>query len=156
MLIKKVISGGQTGADRLGLEVAKEMGIETGGHAPKNYKTEIGNDNSLKEFGLIEDFSYYYSSRTEKNVKNSNGTVIFGDISSAGSKETIKYITKHRKPYVTNPTPDELNNFINENNVEILNVAGNRASKLNIKQLHSIVDTLRECFKLNRNDNTGS
>jgi len=36
-MVEKVISGGQTGVDRMGLEVAKELGIPTGGTAPPNY-----------------------------------------------------------------------------------------------------------------------
>ena len=32
--ITRIISGGQTGADRAGLAAAYELGIETGGHCP--------------------------------------------------------------------------------------------------------------------------
>ena len=43
--ITKVISGGQTGVDTIGLQVAKELGIETGGTAPKGFLRETGIDN---------------------------------------------------------------------------------------------------------------
>ena len=36
----KIISGGQTGVDRLALDVAKSLNIATGGTAPKGYLTE--------------------------------------------------------------------------------------------------------------------
>jgi hypothetical protein len=146
-MVKKVISGGQSGADRIGLEIARELGIETGGTAPKNYKTENGCDLSLKEFGLVEDESSDYNPRTEKNVINSDGTVIFGDIKSPGSKVTISFLKTHNKKYIINPTADELKNFINENNIQILNVAGNRGSKLNLAQVHTIKTTLIEGLK---------
>ena len=47
-LIKKLISGGQTGADRAGLEAAESLGIETGGWAARGFQTTGGKDVSLK------------------------------------------------------------------------------------------------------------
>ena len=41
-MIEKIISGGQTGIDQLALEIAIELGIETGGTAPPNFMTEDG------------------------------------------------------------------------------------------------------------------
>ena len=147
VMVKKVISGGQTGVDRFGLEIAKELGIETGGTAPKNYKTENGCDLSLKEFGLVEDTSSDYDSRTEKNIINSDGTVIFGDVKSPGTKLTIKLLKRHNKKYVENPTVEELKHFISENNIVVLNVAGNRKSKLNLAQMNTIKTVLKESLK---------
>lgn len=146
-MVKKVISGGQTGVDRFGLEIAKELGLETGGTAPKNYKTENGCDLSLKEFGLVEDTSSNYDSRTEKNILDSDGTVIFGDVKSLGTKLTIKLLKQHAKKYIENPTIDELKNFITDNNIKILNVAGNRKSKLNLAQMNTIKTVLKESLK---------
>ena len=42
MAIKKIISGGQTGADRAALDVAIELGIPHGGWIPKGRKAEDG------------------------------------------------------------------------------------------------------------------
>lgn len=152
-MLKKVISGGQQGTDRLGLEVARELGIETGGIAPKGYRTESGSDLTLKDFGLTEDEKTTYNSRTEKNVINSDGTLLLGNMESPGSKKTIEYLVKHNKDYIINPTVLELNNFIKSNNIETLNVAGNRASKLTMGKIYEIVHILREGFKMNINDN---
>ena len=41
-MIEKIISGGQTGADRAALDVAIELGIPHGGWIPKGRKTEDG------------------------------------------------------------------------------------------------------------------
>ncbi len=41
-MIEKIISGGQTGGDRAGLDVAIELGIPHGGLIPKGRKTEEG------------------------------------------------------------------------------------------------------------------
>jgi arsenate reductase-like glutaredoxin family protein len=147
-MLKKVISGGQTGVDRLGLEVARMFGIDTGGTAPKNFKTENGPDYTLRTiYGLIEDDSEDYNSRTEKNVIDSNGTVLFGNMVSPGSKNTIKFIKKHEKPYKDNPTVEELITFIKENDIKILNVAGNRGSKLNLAQKDQFRKILENAFK---------
>jgi hypothetical protein len=152
-MLKKVISGGQTGVDRLGLSAAKVCGFETGGTAPKGYKTETGNNPTLKEdFGLLEDKSYLYTNRTEKNVTDSDGTVLFGDITSAGSKMTIGFIKKHDKPYIENPSSDELKTFIVENNIETLNVAGNRGSKLTDTQIVKIATVLSNTFNELKNN----
>jgi len=152
--VVKIISGGQTGVDRLGLEIAKELGIETGGVAPKNYKTEKGADPSLKEFGLSEDESSEYNSRTEKNVKASDATVIFGDATSAGTKLTISLLKKNNKPYIINPSAKQLSDFLKDNNVKVLNVAGNRGSKLSASQVEKYKNTLRTALQTPQLDTT--
>lgn len=40
--LKKIISGGQTGADRAGLDIAMELNIHVGGWCPKGRKSEDG------------------------------------------------------------------------------------------------------------------
>ena len=53
--VTKIISGGQTGVDTIGLQVAKELGIETGGKAPKGFLREKGIDNEdIASYGLEE------------------------------------------------------------------------------------------------------
>ena len=42
MTIKKIVSGGQTGADQAALDVAIRYGIAHGGWVPKGRKTEAG------------------------------------------------------------------------------------------------------------------
>ncbi|MFZ8324119.1 YpsA SLOG family protein, partial [Staphylococcus aureus] len=42
MKLKKVISGGQTGADQAGLRAGKAAGLETGGMVPKGCLTDDG------------------------------------------------------------------------------------------------------------------
>ncbi len=146
--ILKVISGGQSGIDKMGLEVAKSLGIETGGTAPLDYWTENGTDKTLKAFGLIEGGSRYYPIRTMLNISNSDCTVIFGNISSPGSRQTIKFCNDEKKPYIVNPTIEELVKFINSNKCKTLNVAGNRASKISDDNLEIYSSILKEALKL--------
>lgn len=138
----RIISGGQTGIDRMALEVATELNINTGGYAPKGYRTELGLDKSLAAYGLREHPSSNYNHRTEVNVMLSDGTIIFGNQESSGTKKTIEFLDKHHKPYLINPTADEINKFIQ--NKLVLNVAGNRGSKLTENQLEFYRQTLKE------------
>lgn len=130
-MLQKIISGGQTGADRGGLEAGAILGTKTGGTAPLNFMTENGSDESLKRFGLIEgeyDFKIY-PKRTIKNIEDSDGTVWFGNKNSRGGILTIKTAYRLLKFVIINPTPNELYNWLNHHNISILNVAGNRESK---------------------------
>ena len=72
---EKIISGGQTGADRAALDFAIKYFIPHGGWIPKGRLTEEGRlDDKYK---LKEMPTGSYPARTEKNVKDSDGTLIF-------------------------------------------------------------------------------
>jgi hypothetical protein len=63
-MIKKIISGGQTGADRAALDVAIKLNIPHGGWIPKGRKTE---DGTLPEkYQLKEMPTSSYPARTDK------------------------------------------------------------------------------------------
>lgn len=128
----KVISGGQTGADRAGLDAAKAAGLPTGGYAPSNFWTERGPDPSLKALGLQAGGSLAW--RTEQNVVCSDATVVFQTHSSPGSNMTAAVAAQHGKPIVVlnpwNPGSDEdLRHFLRIYRPRTLNVAGHRESK---------------------------
>jgi len=142
-MLKKVVSGGQTGADYGGLIIADLCNLETGGWAPPNFMTERGPDYNLEEYNLkawelISDspnkLLMGYLERTEANVRDSDATVIIAsNFESKGSVATLRYIKKHKKPHFmvdfnNPPNYDDLKNFIEDNNVNTLNVAGNRES----------------------------
>ncbi len=127
-MIRKIISGGQTGGDFGGLLAGKKLGIETGGTAPKGYRTDIGPNQTLKDFGLVEHSDWQYKPRTIENVKNSQGTLWFGDVNSPGAKLTLGTCKKLGKPYIINPIEEAFKRWIEWNKIEVLNVAGNRES----------------------------
>lgn len=130
-MIEKLISGGQSGADRAGLEVARALGIPTGGTAPKGYRTEYGSDLDLRDvFGLSESASADYSVRMLANVREADGTVIFGTL-TGGAELTRNYCEVLGKPCAVNPSGVALLDFLTKLRVRIrvLNVAGNRHSK---------------------------
>jgi hypothetical protein len=145
--ISKVISGGQTGVDQLGLEVAQELGIPTGGTAPRHFRTETGPEDRLRAFGLTEHTSWHYAARTKANVVQSDGTVLFGDVTQTGTQKTLLLCQKKNKPCLINPTDGELRDWLVINNVNVLNVAGNRGSQLSDEQLTQYRQVLRDGLK---------
>ncbi len=70
----KIISGGQTGADRAALDAARQRDLPHGGWLPKGRRTEDGPLG--QEYRLQEMDSYRYEDRTGKNVVESDGTLI--------------------------------------------------------------------------------
>jgi hypothetical protein len=137
--VLKIISGGQTGADQGGLKAAKELGIPTGGCAPKGYKTEKGpNMDLMKTYMLHQSSSSSYNPRTEENVSKSDATIIFSAVNSPGSALTENVCKSKGKPFMSvdpyNSNPEEIGSFISGIYEEkgrkiIINVAGNRESK---------------------------
>ncbi len=135
-MIKKIISGGQTGADLGALDAAIKYGLPHGGWLPKGRKTEAGP--LPKEYKLQKMSSTSYPKRTERNVIDSDGTVIIthGELTS-GSKLTDKLAEKHLRPCLhvdlnktlTFIAASIINAWIEIHKIEILNVAGSRASK---------------------------
>jgi hypothetical protein len=127
-----VISGGQTGADIAGIKTAKKCGLKTGGYIPRGFLTLDGNKPEYKKmYELQETATYRYPERTELNAKTSDGTIWFGQNKwSAGKQCTFKFIKKHKKPYLDLdvdklPDPEQVVKWIQDNNIKILNIAGN-------------------------------
>ncbi len=73
-MIKKIISGGQTGADQAGLDAAIKLDIPHGGWIPKGRLTE--NSPLPDKYQLDEMPTISYIDRTEQNVVDSDGTLI--------------------------------------------------------------------------------
>ena len=141
--LRKIISGGQTGVDELGLKAGSEIGYETGGTMPKGFRTDAGDEYGktvATKYGLEEHVERSYKPRTVQNVVDSDGTVIFtvvnkqGRIDSKGSRLTRNTAEQKKKPYIINPTSDELAKWLLNNKIKTLNIAGNRMSILKRKE----------------------
>lgn len=119
----------------MGSAWAMERGIAYGGWCPKGRKAEDGPID--ERYMLKETPRADYLQRTEWNLRDSDGTVIFtiAEVLSGGSKATADFAAKHGKPWLhLHPTAKEsaaerLRTFMRENQVKILNVAGTRGSK---------------------------
>ena len=125
--LRRVISGGQTGVDQAGLYVAHYLGFLTGGTAPKGWRTDDGPmEEVLKGYGLRESNSFTYGARTRANVVQSDGTVWFGNPKSPGGRLTLRLCCDYERPYLVNPTWQELREWLVQREIVTLNVAGNR------------------------------
>ena len=132
----KIVSGGQTGADRAALDWAIKRGNPQGGWCPKGRKAEDGPIDI--HYQLNETPRADYLQRTEWNVRDSDGTVIFSiaESLSGGSKKTVEFAKRHSKPVLhvskANGIPaaaEMLRRFCEQHSIGVLNVAGPRASK---------------------------
>jgi len=134
-MLRKVVSGGQTGVDRAGLDAAVNAGFPIGGYCPKG---RLAEDGTIPEkYPLIEmdtPESYY---RTEKNVQDSDGTLILnkGELSE-GTRLTHDFAVKHGKPSLIVLLdaeevikPEHVVRWIEGQLISTLNVAGPRESK---------------------------
>jgi hypothetical protein len=93
----RVISGGQTGADRGALEAAIELGIQHGGHCPAGRRAEDGR--IPDRYRLVETESADYAVRTERNVLGADGTLLVTrGAPTGGSALTAALARKHNRP----------------------------------------------------------
>jgi len=132
MVLKKVISGGQTGVDRAALDAALCAGIPAGGYCPRGRLSEDGTIPS--RYPLIETESRKYRVRTEMNVLESDGTLIISSGTlSGGTKLTAEFAQRHKRPFlvVHMDALDEIReavSWIISNSIQVMNVAGPRES----------------------------
>ena len=136
IMISKVTSGGQTGADQAALDVAIKLNIPHGGWIPKGRKTESGK--LSEKYQLQEMLTASYPKRTEQNVLDSDATLIIshGKL-NGGSALTRTLAKKHNRPWVhidmvrfsVSDAAKAVRSWVERNNIQILNVAGPRGSK---------------------------
>ena len=97
--LKKIISGGQVGADMGGLLAGKRMKIETGGTAPRGFMTVNGRNQKLQsEYQLTElnirgkkSLSQMYVLRSRCYVEDSDGTIAFRYRKGPGTDKSIGF-----------------------------------------------------------------
>jgi hypothetical protein len=130
----KILSGGQTGVDRAALDFALKNNIVCGGWCPKDRLAEDGK--IPDKYPLKEAAAKSYSWRTELNVRDSDASLVIssGEIGN-GTELTIKLAVSMQKPLMLidldrkdDFLEEKFNNWLAENNVEILNIAGPRES----------------------------
>jgi hypothetical protein len=135
-MIERIISGGQTGADRAALDCAIAFDIEHGGWCPKGRLSEDGViDHRYK---LWEMPNSNYRKRTRQNVIDSDATLILnlGKL-DGGTLKTQEFAIQHGKPFLVVQLDDSANGdpletalvWLRNHTPHILNVAGPRESK---------------------------
>ena len=135
-MIKKIISGSQTGADRAALDVAIALGIPHGGWIPKGRITEKGP--LPQKYRLQEMPTDSYPKGTEQNVMDSDGTLIIARGKLTGGTDCTRQMTLKHKKQLLGIDLDQIDlynaaslvvSWIKMRRIAILNVAGPRASE---------------------------
>gem|GEM_PF-228308 len=132
----KVIAGGQTGADRGGLDAAIELGLVHGGFCPRGRRAEDGK--IPDRYRLEELGSPRYEVRTERNVLEAEATVVFtfGE-PEGGSALTLELAERLGRPSLAidldtfddGAAARKLRDFLRKGAFRVLNVAGSRESR---------------------------
>jgi hypothetical protein len=153
----KIISGGQTGVDRAALDFAIEHGMPHGGWCPRGRHAEDGIISP--QYDLRETPSRSYRQRTQWNVRDSDATVAFtiAPRLSGGTALAMQCAQRLGKPSlhlshdalaapgdggIGDVAAQKLLLFLNEHQVQSLNVAGPRAS-----QEPEVADFVRQVFR---------
>jgi len=132
-MIKKIISGGQTGVDRAALDIAIALNFPHSGWCPKGRKAEDGLIPA--KYQLQETPSPDYSERTAWNVRDSDGTLIIcqNEI-MGGTLLTMKVAQQLKKSYFIFDVAKRqdiklIKHWLKENQIYLLNIAGPRESQ---------------------------
>lgn len=134
-MLEQIISGGQTGVDQAALDVALELGIPCGGWCPRDRWSEAGPID--EHYPLTESPSADPTERTERNVRDADGTLIIarGGVENltGGTALTRRLATEQGQPMLavdpTDPGAAEaVTRWIRQHAIRSLNVAGPRAS----------------------------
>jgi len=132
----KIISGGQTGVDRAALDAALKYGIECGGWCPAGRLDELGRIPDRYPVKELEEGSF--DERSLRNVKESDGTVIiYFDQLRGGTEYTVECCRELQRPSTlidaakisAEDAATLVVDFVRENKIDILNVAGPRQSE---------------------------
>ncbi|MHB1035337.1 MAG: putative molybdenum carrier protein [Pirellulales bacterium] len=131
--VRKIVSGGQTGVDRGALDAAIELGLPHGGWCPRRRRAEDGPIPA--RYLLTETDSPEYRVRTERNVLDSDGTLILArGVPTGGTELTRQLAETHAKPCLIvdlnqPPALAAVRRWLKRNRVAVLNVAGPRESQ---------------------------
>jgi len=141
----KIISGGQTGADRAGLDVGLALNIPVGGGCPQGRRAEDGIIPA--RYPLVETLEADYDTRTRRNVEDSDGTLIL----NLGTLDGGTALTASQARQIGKPCrvvaleegiePAAFRDWLTEHHIAILNVAGPRES-----QQSGVYEAARRCL----------
>lgn len=129
----RILSGGQTGADRGALDAAIELGLPHGGFCPRGRRAEDGRIPA--RYQLTELSTPDYPARTEANVLAADATLIVTrGAPTGGTALTLRLCRRHQRPHLhvdldrAEDPAAEVRAFLTRTGARVLNVAGPRES----------------------------
>jgi hypothetical protein len=159
--VKKVISGGESGAETFSLKVAFDLGIKTGGTSQTFFMTEFGPNEDLKKiYKLKQCTDGDVFEVMNQNIKNSNVTIVFVNpqVKCKETSHAIEFAKSIKKELLIVELTEEtlvdvevskIKEFLSEINQTIeLNVSGHTESKCGFKRYPTLVyDILYDVLK---------
>lgn len=151
LALKRVISGGQTGVDRAGLDAAMAVGLPVNGCCPKGRRAEDGRIPDIYPLRELNQEQYHF--RTELNVVDSDGTLIINKgAMTQGTRKTYECVVKHDRPCLVvrleKPLAvEQVVGWIEENQITTLNIAGPRESKFPEGIYREALEYLEDLFR---------
>jgi hypothetical protein len=138
--VVKIISNGTSGVSKIGLAVGSKLKLATGGVATASavvdgYEMDRHNNDNIPE-------------TVRKNVTNSDATIVFGKHDSVAVKVAQEAAEAANKPFLVNPTAEDIKDFLKDNNISVLNISGDRDNKLTQNDIFQIGRTLEEALSL--------
>jgi hypothetical protein len=155
-MVKKIISGGQIGAEQAALDVAIKLGIPHGGWIQKGRKTQSGT--LPDKYKLKEMPTASYIKRIEQNVIDSDGTLIISHaMLTGGSDHSRKMVLKHKRQLLhvdlsqieALQAAKLINAWISLHHIKILNITGPKASE-DSKIYKAVMDILESAYYLSQ------
>lgn len=129
-MIEKILSGGQTGVDRAALDAAMELGIECGGWCPAERHADDGP--IAPRYPLQETADMDHTVRTENNVRDSDGTLMFyrGKL-QGGTAYAVLMAEKLGRPALAididrPPAPGEVLDWLERHRIRRVHIGGQR------------------------------
>ncbi len=133
-VLRKIISGGQTGVDRAALDVAMDVGLDVGGWCPRG---RLADDGTIPDkYPLSETRSGELHVRTQRNVETSSATLVLTrGAPMGGTRFTVEVAHSMRRPLLIVDLGDNVSDavaavveWLDEVQPKVLNVAGPRES----------------------------
>ena len=132
-MLRKIVSGGQTGVDRAALDVGLALGLAVGGWCPRGRRAEDGR--IPDPYPLVETPEPDYETRTCHNVEESDGTLILNrGVLDGGTALTAGHARQVGKPCLivaleAGIEPAAFRDWLAAHHIQVLNVAGPRESQ---------------------------
>jgi hypothetical protein len=131
IMLDKITSGGQSGADQAAWRAAAAFAVPTGGWMPRGFLTEDGpRPEFIERYGAAESATFSAPSWIEQNAQDADATLWFGTTTTAGAQATVAACLRLARPCLpvspgTSSEPAHVVRWLTERSVKVLNVAGN-------------------------------
>lgn len=132
-MLRRVVTGGQTGAEQAAWAAARRAGIATGGYMPRDFMTEDGPAPRVGQLHGAVEFPFDDARRIRANLRRADGLFWFGDPDSPEARDAFAACRELSKPYLTlDPAftpPHDAAGWLGAFEIATLVVSGDRASQ---------------------------